>query len=120
VDEPGAVGGAGARDIGCPGGVDGVRTGLVGLGDIDRGQGGTVDHHVTGGDDRGAGRRVGDVPLRRRAREQIAPLGGEFTAQESADLPARAGDDDSGRHNRYPASTPAATFGCQSEVSSAP
>ena len=47
-----------------PDGIDGVSARLVGLGRVDLGVGGAVDHHVTGFDESLGCGGVGDIPLR--------------------------------------------------------
>jgi hypothetical protein len=63
VNHLGACAGAGVRDVLGPCHVDCVRTGLIGLGGVDFGVRGAVDHDVTGADESLGRRWIGDVPL---------------------------------------------------------
>ena len=109
--------GAGVRDVLGPVGVDGVGTGLVGLGRVDLGVGGAVDHHVTGVDEPLGGAGVGDVPLRRGQRQHVAALFARLSCQHTPDQAAGTGDNDPCRHQsrvwhadpRYPVCGPLAS-----------
>src|SRR6202035_6132270 len=94
VDEPGAGATAGPRYVLRAACVDRVGRGRVALGAVDVGVGGAVDDHVATADVPFGRGGVGDVPLRRRQRQDVAPQIGGPRRPRRGPLARRAGDVD--------------------------